>query len=108
MSILSALLNEDILGRPSSDPLLEAQATPVSKREVYISIRRDGVVGDGTRENPYDGSSSDNLDVILNGNLDPTLRSPVRFIFGPGIFRTDGGWKNSTEEVGLWTGIWPG
>src|SRR5687768_2425189 len=107
MSLLNTLLVEDVLGRPARlsqpDPLDEVQATPIAKREIYIAIRRDGVVGDGTRESPYDGSNRDRLDRALNGNLDPTLRSPVRFVFGPGIFRTRGGWQNAAD-FGLWRG----
>src|SRR5687767_12772537 len=105
MSLFETLINEDVLGRKSRvDPAGVVQAPSVSKREVFIAIRRDGMIGDGTQKSPYDGSFPSRLDSILNGNLDPTLSAPVRFIFGPGIFRTRGSWRNSVPG-GPWFGV---
>src|SRR5688500_4372635 len=109
MSLFSALIDEDVLGRRSRASA-NIQIPPVAKREVFIAIRRDGIVGDGTRENPYNGSDRDTLDAVLNGDLDPTLQAPIRFVFGPGIFRTGGGWQNSDPtppSLRIWFGVFP-
>jgi hypothetical protein len=40
------------------DSFLEDELlTTVMKRDVFIAIRRDGQIGSGTRENPYDECS---------------------------------------------------
>ena len=96
MSLFESLLNEDVLGRRTGDGTIKG--SNVAKREVYIAIRRDGVLGDGTRESPFNGSDRDTLDRILNGNFDPPLRAPVRFKFGPGIFRTSGCSRNADDR----------
>jgi hypothetical protein len=52
----------------------------------YIAIRNDGVAGNGSVENPYDGSTAVLLDGVLRG-----LAANTTIIFGPGLFRTRGG-----------------
>lgn len=106
MSLLDSLINEDILGRDAGAGTI--LKSTVAKREVYIAIRRDGSLGDGTRKNPYDGSFPERLDQILNGDFDTSLRSPVRFIFGPGIFRTAGSVRNADDSPRFWAGVLSG
>jgi hypothetical protein len=69
--------------------------------EVWIAIRTDGipddvsdplhpvvvVVGDGTRDNPWDGSTALKLDLLLNTKVN---LSNVTIHLGPGVFRTGG------------------
>ena len=107
MSLISTFLNEDVLGRPSSDPVTNLPAGTIAKREIFIAIRRDGRIGDGTRACPYNGANRELLDGILNGNFDNSLRSAVRFVFGPGIFRTAGS-ARSVDPQGPWTMVWEG
>jgi hypothetical protein len=102
MPLLDSLLNEDVLGRDAGAGSIPKST--VAKREVYIAIRRDGQLGDGTRKNPYNGTNRDDLDAILNGDLDNTLRAPIRFVFGPGIFRTAGSVRNAALP-GPWAGV---
>src|SRR4051812_10562920 len=71
------------------DELLET----LEKREVHIAIRRDNVIGSGTADDPYDGSTSIKLVFILQFSKD--AKPNTRFIFGPGIFRTQGGPRNA-------------
>ena len=83
MSLLDALLDEDV-------PYMSPATSPTdgAKREVYIAIRKDGVVGSGSAADPYDGSTRVKLSDILNGK---EKRQNTRFNFGPGIFKTAGG-----------------
>jgi hypothetical protein len=39
------------------------------RREVWICVRTDGSRGDGTKENPYDGSTADVFDDLMS-NVD--------------------------------------
>src|ERR1043166_8511850 len=81
-----------------SDSLLdsfleEGAVSLIAKREVHIAVRRDGGVGaDGTALNPLDGSTVAKLDKILAVAANNSYAKPnTRFVFGPGIFETQGG-----------------
>ena len=56
--------------------------------DVYIAKRTDGAKGSGTMNDPWDGSTSDRLDDILN-TLD-TSNGGVTVHLGPGEFTTKG------------------
>jgi hypothetical protein len=101
MSFLSSLLDDDLSGRPAFNP---TQGPPVAKREVYINVRRDGLRGDGTPRNPFDGSNPERLDLILNGNNASGVDGNTRIIFGPGIFQTAGSGRGGVPP-GNWRGI---
>lgn len=103
MSLFDSLENEDILGRDAGAGSIPKST--VAKREVYIAIRRDGQLGDGTKKNPYNGTNRDDLDQILNGDFDTSLKAPVRFVFGRGIFRTHGSVRNADNRARFWAGV---
>jgi hypothetical protein len=82
------------------DAFLDNDVSQVTKRETYIAIRRDGgdseLFGDGSPQNPYDGSTAVKLARILDPTRVPQIAFPnTRFIFGPGIYRTGGGKRNA-------------
>ena len=67
-------------------------------KEVWIAIRTDGslfdplnpvILGDGTEQNPWDGSTALKFDYILRQKLLGRTNTTVRL--GPGVFRTGGG-----------------
>jgi hypothetical protein len=67
------------------DSFLEDELlTTVMKRDVFIAIQRDGQIGSGTRENPYDGSTLERFDALL---FTIDTNPNTRFHFGPGIFQ---------------------
>src|ERR1043166_2242826 len=71
--------------------LEEGAVSLIAKREVHIAIRRDGGTGaDGTARNPLDGSTLAKLDTIFRSGSAYMQRN-TRFVFGPGIFETQGG-----------------
>jgi len=52
-------------------------------REVFIALRRDGEVGKGTEDNPYDGSTAAAFDAVMN-----SLSGLETVRLGPGVFPT--------------------
>lgn len=86
MSLLDALIDE---GVTNPTPLASGQV----RREAYITIRNDGVIGSGTPDDPYNGSTPDLLDDLLNDVEKIAANMTIRF--GPGIFRTRGGHGSS-------------
>ena len=93
MNTLDALLRDSLPASVLAKPLTE----------VWVAIRTDGlpdditdpqhpvvvVIGDGTRDNPWDGSTALKLDRVLSFNLKNV--SNVTIHLGPGVFRTGGG-----------------
>ena len=81
----------------------EAPVVLTSKREIHIAVRRDGapdpldefadpvIIGDGSPQNPLDGSTIFKLDWILDPSRSPWAKRNTRFVFGPGCFYTQGG-----------------
>jgi hypothetical protein len=65
MSLLSALVEDDLLGRPV--PMAGAQGASIAKREFFFNVRRDALRGDGTPKSPFNGSDPDIMDRLLNG-----------------------------------------
>jgi hypothetical protein len=70
---------------------LTASAAALPLREVWIAVRIDGladdkVIGEGTSENPWDGSTALKLDLILRTKIGQNTVIHL----GPGIFRTGG------------------
>jgi hypothetical protein len=76
MSLNDSFLEDGLLVSELAKPL----------KEIYIAIRTDSKPGDGTRENPFDGSTAKKFDQIF---FDFRAFN-VRFRLGPGIFRTEG------------------
>lgn len=78
--------------------------TSGSPREVWVGIRPDLAPGDGTRSNPFDGSTAsklDNLLMLAGGKIGPNTVINLQ----PGIFRTNGfsaltgtGWQVQTGQ----------
>jgi hypothetical protein len=82
MSLVDAFLEEGL-----SNPPPYASATGV-RREIFVAIRTDGVIGAGTIEDPYNGSTDDLLDALLRDITKVPTNMTVRF--GPGTFQTKG------------------
>jgi len=55
------------------------------RNKVYIKLRRDGISGDGSIGNPYDGSSAVKFDNAMRG-----CPADTDIYIGPGIFYTSG------------------
>jgi hypothetical protein len=102
MSLMDTFLEEDVV-------------VQTAKWDVHIAIRRDGppdailpdlsvpLIGDGSPENPYDGSTRLKLDFILNPVRANAVSLPnTRFVFGPGIFRTEGGHNYARPTPSPW------
>ena len=90
MSLLDALIE---------DELLATKLAPV--KEVFIAIRTDGVTGDGTRDNPFDGSTAQKFDQIVAEHTD--ANTVVRL--GPGLFRTEGADILASNPLVVFTGM---
>ncbi len=67
--------------RPGMDPHLS--------REVWIAFRTDGIAGDGTQMNPFDGRTAIKFDAAIR-SLCTEPMMPVVIHVGPGLFRTEG------------------
>jgi hypothetical protein len=84
MSLLDTLLEDELLLPP---PLVAG----VVQREIWICKRTDGgsqaIFGDGTADNPYDGSTADKFDAVM-GTI---VRAGASVRIGPGDFETRGG-----------------
>jgi hypothetical protein len=87
MSLLDALLEDELL------------RLSLNKTQIYIAIRTDGAIGEGTLESPYDGSTPDKLWTLF---LTLQTNENTRFIFGPGIFSTWGGQSSANYEEKFW------
>ena len=58
MSLFDAFLEEDLLN------------PPLVREELWFALRTDGVIGKGTKADPYNGSTADLLDsLLLNSTL---------------------------------------
>jgi hypothetical protein len=91
VSLLDTFLEEGL-----NDPPYVAGNAP--RREVFISIRVDGVAGAGTPDDPFNGSTDTLLDDLLNSLTIPNLT----LRFGPGIFQTKGALRRSVNPPGGW------
>jgi hypothetical protein len=60
-------------------------------QHVYIAYRTDGLAGDGTLNNPFDGSSQPKLDAIFKSFYDAGTTN-ITFFIGPGTFQMKGAW----------------
>src|SRR4051794_12705740 len=94
MSLLLDAIVEDGLILPP--PIETIGSDRFARREIWICLRTDGgsslLFGDGTPENPYDGSSADKVDAILTSifaGAHPVQYPIIRF--GPATFETRGG-----------------
>lgn len=54
-------------------------------KDVHIALRNDGLAGNGTAQNPFDGSTAEKLDAVLR-----SITNGTRVLFGPGTFDTAG------------------
>jgi hypothetical protein len=88
MSLLESLAGEIV------------QPPPGPKREIVFAIRRDGVQGAGTSQDPYNGSTPEHLDTILANETLVPANTVVRF--GPGIFLTRGFSLNVAPGTIIW------
>src|SRR5215472_3329064 len=64
-------------------------------KDVYIALRTDGLIGDGTLHNPFDGSTPTKLDAVLR-----RIPSDTRVHFGPGTFQT-AGFSDDSASIGF-------
>jgi hypothetical protein len=72
---------------PTITPTPTATPTPTPQQEIWIAVRTDGLVGSGTRSDPFDGSTAAKFDALLNGyRLTPSLGI---HLVGAVPFRTD-------------------
>jgi hypothetical protein len=72
--------------------MLLAAATPADlglDHELWITCRHDGQVGRGTLDDPFDGSTQERFDAVLN-HLYATNTTHVTIHLGPGTFPTMG------------------
>lgn len=70
----------------------------IYKIHVWIAFRTDGIAGEGTIINPYDGSTAAKLDALLRGfDVNTVIH------FGPGVFLTQGYAGLATHEGIRWT-----
>jgi hypothetical protein len=95
MSLLDTFVNAE---------KLRSEIAPM--REFFLAIRTDGppdgndmgiipvILGDGTRENPFDASTARRFNRIIS--LNKGAAGKVVFRLGPGLFRTTG-----TDNLGL-------
>src|SRR5258706_14179578 len=89
MNTLDALLRDGLPASVLTKPL----------REVWIAIRTDGapdvdpsnpvVIGDGTRDNPWDASTAIKLDLVLRSPVFAAQDNTIIHL-GAGLFRTGG------------------
>src|SRR5690348_15042023 len=68
--------------------LLDPYGVDLSRGEVWIAARTDGVAGSGTQNDPYDGSTQAKFDALLNVTLN--YHPNTRIHLGPGTFQTSG------------------
>src|SRR5436309_2552374 len=54
-----------------------------TKREVYLALRQDGALGDGSPQNPYDASSPTLFAARMN-----SFQPGTKIHLGPGIFQS--------------------
>ena len=64
-------------------------------KDIYIALRTDGLVGEGTLQNPFDGSTPTKLDAVLR-----RIANGTRVHFGPGTFQT-AGFSDDSSSVGF-------
>jgi hypothetical protein len=79
---------------------LPASVLESPRKEVWVAIRSDSlplseVIGDGTIQNPYDGSTAEKFDRIMNKN-NPFVSEYTEIHLGPGVFQTKGGGGSGT------------
>src|ERR1051325_7715532 len=66
--------------------------SPETKHEVWVAMREDGVDGDGSVGNPYDGSSPTIFDARMRSfqEAGDSERFPLLIHLGPGVFQRNG------------------
>src|SRR3974390_1148251 len=82
--------------------LLDPYGIDLSRAEVWIAVRTDGVAGGGTQNDPYDGSTQAKFDALLNVAL--YYHPNTRIHLGPGTFQTSGFSITTLSGVALETG----
>jgi hypothetical protein len=75
--------------------LLDPYAIDLSRAEVWIAVRTDGVAGSGTENDPYDGSTQVKFDNLMGMTFQGLTNMLIHL--GPGTFQTlgfptAGGW----------------
>src|SRR5713101_2003927 len=65
--------------------LLDALLLDPPPFDVWIALRTDGAKGSGTQSDPYDGSSQQTFDGLMNG-----FPANTAIHLGPGTFQTQG------------------
>jgi hypothetical protein len=78
------LLGRIILALAALSPGQVLAQTVAPARTVYISVRSDGLAGDGSAANPYNGSDAAKLDALMES----LPAGPLRVRFGLGVFVT--------------------
>jgi hypothetical protein len=75
----------------AAESITTDQTNSSNGREVYIALRSDGLAGDGTADNPFDGSTQPKLDAIFKSFFDANTTN-VTYHLGPGTFQMKGAW----------------
>ena len=68
-----------------------ASSVPESSTQVHIAFRTDGLPGDGSLRDPFDGSTQPKLDAIFKSYYDAGATN-ITFHIGPGTFQMKGAW----------------
>ncbi|HEY3746194.1 MAG TPA: NHL repeat-containing protein, partial [Gemmatimonadaceae bacterium] len=68
---------------------------------VHIAYRTDGVAGDGSLHNPFDGSTQSKLDAIFKSYYDAGA-TDITFHIGPGTFQMKGAWDYDWAMLTGW------
>ena len=85
-------------------PTVFGRTTPVKSnltQHVYISARSDGLPGNGTEQDPFDGSTQPKIDAIFKSFFDARL-TYLTFHLGAGTFAMKGGWDYDWGVLSGW------
>ncbi len=69
--------------------------------QVHIAYRTDGLPGDGSLRNPFDGSTQPKLDAIFKAYHDAGA-TDITFHIGPGTFQMKGAWDYDWAMLSGW------
>ena len=90
LSGLSGTSQNRTIYLPNKDGVLAIVVSPQSKgltKEIYIAFRTDGVPGVGSKDDPYDGSTTLKFDTIMVAAI---ALGSIHVHLGPGVFTTKG------------------
>ncbi|HUP81850.1 MAG TPA: hypothetical protein VM260_25085 [Pirellula sp.] len=94
MNLFDALIEDSII---APLPLKNGE----QRREIWICIRTDGAIGEGSRVNPYNGATQPLFDALMRFvNETSKVQANMTVRLGPGVFQTRGG--DGGGFVGAW------